>query len=47
MKVINIKQIIKDVYLYFILFQLIKMQRGVSKNVNSKNKNEILSKPKT
>lgn len=47
MKVINIKQIIKEVYLYFILFQLIKMHRGVSKNVNSKNKKEILSKPKT
>ena len=45
--VIKIKQITKLLYLYFILFQLIKIHNGVNRNVNSKNRREILSKPKT
>jgi len=46
-KVIKIKHTIKEVYLYLILFQLIKIHKGVSKNVNNKNSKEMLSKPIT
>jgi hypothetical protein len=46
-KVMKIKQTIKLLYLYFILFQLIKIHIGVKKNVNNKNNNEILSIPIT
>ena len=46
-KVMKIKQIIKLLYLYFILFQLIRIHIGVKKNVNNKNNNEILSIPIT
>ena len=45
--VIKIRHIIKLLYLYFILFQLISMQIGVKKKVNNKNNNEILSIPIT
>lgn len=45
MKVIKIRQIIKLLYLYFILFQLINIQIGVKKNVSNKNNKEILSIP--
>lgn len=44
---INNKQIINELYLYFMLFQLIKIQIGVKKNVNSKKSKEILSIPNT
>lgn len=43
--VIKIKQITKLLYLYFILFQLIKIQIGVNKNVSNKKSKEILSIP--
>lgn len=39
------RQIMKLLYLYFILFQLINIQIGVKKKVNSKNSKEILSIP--
>ena len=43
--VINSKQTINELYLYFILFQLIKIHTGVKKKVNNKNNKEILSIP--
>lgn len=42
---IKIRQQIKEVYLYFMLFQLISIHKGVSKKVKTKNIKEMLSIP--